>query len=896
MADYRRGHYDEDRTRVHHPGYPNLSLQSTYVPVDPFRPSLAFSLKNILTRRREETTIDNVPLPASSHVLQSLRHPRVRETPYLELQPQSTHINLPPPHELHAYPSRSARSTSPRRKMRPVAKELGISSPEPSTSAGGRPSIVRDSRHLNADRESRSRSRSRHTFGVPGSSVHRNYSPTHHRHRPSRSPERRSQRSGRDSGSPRRSQIDRPVSHHSGKGSQDRTPYNYPDIHLPSSPSHSSSTRDVIGRRAHSPASRHASPIADSRSGRRSRSPIEGRRRHRRPIRSTSPLDPALHRMKGEAHTHYYLRPPRSLSSIPVDYGAVHYGSVQSSQHNHSPVRVLRNHPPVQPEHDKSSAPELVNHVLAFVLDTMPRQVYLHLLLRLPYLYFSRVTRIFEEAEMSMPEIKKMALEATSQWNDPTRNLPKTWNFEPKVVSPPYENLQRSWSLFIDSLMREWKTLNIISVLLLSAILTFLQIESAANDPLTRYTALLSMICALMSLLYGCMYIIRFGTMRTTYKAAEWAQEAQKSRTGILWNVWVLLAMPAIWLAWSMVLYIVCIMSFVWRTGTVDDDSRGPITRQDARIPRIVISVVLSLGVLYFVLIASTLRRYGDAMDRAWRTRIIGWMHEKVDVGRNRFSHYGHSNSRVSTNAYVPSSPPRNNRPPTIVEIAPDFMTFEDKPSGRPTTEKPLSESGPSQRPSQPLANSKIQIKKILGLCSSDALAHADPYPFTLETAQMKHEDWLRLSTEIRAKWSVDQPTNIQDIIDHWNTTFFNERGGQIRLCEEFGIPWLKHALFYFSSKDGLPHAKARYDSIPESLQRLDIWTSLLAPGDIESRIRKIHLYSSHLKIDADLLLSRESLSPGPGSHIILPPDPSNLNHLAITGTVIDLGESSSSL
>jgi hypothetical protein len=30
-------------------------------------------------------------------------------------------------------------------------------------------------------------------------------------------------------------------------------------------------------------------------------------------------------------------------------------------------------------------------------------------------------------------------------------------------------------------------------------------------------------VCALVSLLYGCMYIIRFGTMRKTYKAADWA-------------------------------------------------------------------------------------------------------------------------------------------------------------------------------------------------------------------------------------------------------------------------------------------------------------------------------------------------------------------------------------
>ncbi|KAF9564920.1 hypothetical protein CPC08DRAFT_615003, partial [Agrocybe pediades] len=88
---------------------------------------------------------------------------------------------------------------------------------------------------------------------------------------------------------------------------------------------------------------------------------------------------------------------------------------------------------------------------------------------------------------------------------------------------PQYDRLRSTWEYFIDSLMREWKTFNIISVLLLSAILTILQIKSAAEDPVIRYAALTSMICALVSLLFGCMYIIRFGSMRKTYKAAEWA-------------------------------------------------------------------------------------------------------------------------------------------------------------------------------------------------------------------------------------------------------------------------------------------------------------------------------------------------------------------------------------
>lgn len=65
-----------------------------------------------------------------------------------------------------------------------------------------------------------------------------------------------------------------------------------------------------------------------------------------------------------------------------------------------------------------------------------------------------------------------------------------------------------------------------------SAILTILQIDSVAADPLSRYSALLSLVCALMSLLYGCMYSVKFGTMRKVYKAFEWAQASILNVTG----------------------------------------------------------------------------------------------------------------------------------------------------------------------------------------------------------------------------------------------------------------------------------------------------------------------------------------------------------------------------
>ena len=93
-----------------------------------------------------------------------------------------------------------------------------------------------------------------------------------------------------------------------------------------------------------------------------------------------------------------------------------------------------------------------------------------------------------------------------------------------------------------------------------------------------------------------------------------------------------------------MILYIVCIMSFVWRTGTTDDANRGQMTPEDALVFRILVSVVLSLGVIYFVLIASTLRKYGEMMDRAWHRRIMGWVNDIVAS-----ANYG--------NGHIPISP-----------------------------------------------------------------------------------------------------------------------------------------------------------------------------------------------------------------------------------------------
>ncbi|KAJ7476957.1 hypothetical protein B0H11DRAFT_2194740 [Mycena galericulata] len=280
-----------------------------------------------------------------------------------------------------------------------------------------------------------------------------------------------------------------------------------------------------------------------------------------------------------------------------------------------------------------------VEHAKIFITDTLPRQVYLHLLLRLPSMYFSRVARIFEDADVSRPDIERMisvgiGSDALDLYSLPTASvreslalstraatpiqsvvhlplpIPDEWT--PALVSPALIRFKHSWEDFIGSLIKEWKTLNVVSALLLSAILTMFQIPPAASDPVTRTTAMLSLVSALMSLCYGCVYIVRFSTMGSMYRASKFAEEARKTDTLIWWNVWTLLAMPAVFLAWSVIFFIISITSFVWRTGSVlDPDERQSLGRHAVLGPRIAITVVLLLGLLYFALIIATLARYG---------------------------------------------------------------------------------------------------------------------------------------------------------------------------------------------------------------------------------------------------------------------------------------------
>ena len=139
----------------------------------------------------------------------------------------------------------------------------------------------------------------------------------------------------------------------------------------------------------------------------------------------------------------------------------------------------------------------------------------------------------------------------------------------------------------------------------------------------------------------------------------------------------------------SIILYIACIMSFIWRTGVTSTTPPG-LSDTGLLAIRIVMTVVLGIGVLYGLLIMTTFQRYGRVMDKAWKQRIDEWIEEKANgssyglddqpypqyyPGRSarhrRRTHsplryyYGDVNGRYPRNTYAPGYYPSSSRSST---------------------------------------------------------------------------------------------------------------------------------------------------------------------------------------------------------------------------------------
>ena len=188
-------------------------------------------------------------------------------------------------------------------------------------------------------------------------------------------------------------------------------------------------------------------------------------------------------------------------------------------------------------------------------------------------------------------------------------------------------------------------------------------------------------------------------------------------------------------------------MAFVWRTGTIEDASQTPIISHDALAPRIIVTCLFSLGLVYLIFIRITFQRYGSAMDRAWRSRVLAWMHRNLDdipieprhsLQESFPSGFKSSKHAPLTTGTSPHASQNASRPTTPV--------LEERPRGRSTSIKPISTFVKADRQS-PAASRKsvIKLTKILGLSADDPSADVIPSKETLMSYKMTKDDWEQL-------------------------------------------------------------------------------------------------------------------------------------------------------
>ena len=462
----------------------NTAPNRTFAPVDPFKASLAYSVQKIHPQNSNKANdLDSRPPPSARiHYPQNIGpygQTYGQPYPYYQVQPVQTGY----------VPAAQTFPPGPSHTYDPYAPAPIIIQPAQQAPAGiphihhaqPQPIIVR------ADSRSRSRSRSRHrapevalySESLSYASESHSASPSERRHRTptvivqagrpvshrsrSASPNRRS-RSPRSRTPP----IFMPPADSESRSYDQGSPV---IIQVGRSDSESGRYRSYRPRRSRTASRSHRSDIRSrSRSRRHSRSPVIRTRRSRSP-RPTSLVYEAYRPPPEAARASDALGYSRSSSSLifsgdpmlvtapPV---ACYPPNIEEKPTKRSSDRISIYSEPTKYPERPPPVPTTRDYIYAFVVDVIPRQIYLHLLLRLPYLYFSRVTRIFEEAEMTMPQIKQGILDAATQVKDP---LHANWY---ETQNLPYGNLEKTWGNFIDSLMREWKTLNIISVLLLS--------------------------------------------------------------------------------------------------------------------------------------------------------------------------------------------------------------------------------------------------------------------------------------------------------------------------------------------------------------------------------------------------------------------------------------------
>jgi hypothetical protein len=133
-----------------------------------------------------------------------------------------------------------------------------------------------------------------------------------------------------------------------------------------------------------------------------------------------------------------------------------------------SPPHPIYPHHHYSQEYEPNPNASLPRLYLSFIAETVPSRIYFCLLLQLPWLYFNRVMTVVYNSQLGRPDIKKMGdnrRHPKTNLADVVADMDELLDDDGKL-SPCQKRFKKCRKDFVDSLIKEWETLNVVSGLL----------------------------------------------------------------------------------------------------------------------------------------------------------------------------------------------------------------------------------------------------------------------------------------------------------------------------------------------------------------------------------------------------------------------------------------------
>lgn len=127
---------------------------------------------------------------------------------------------------------------------------------------------------------------------------------------------------------------------------------------------------------------------------------------------------------------------------------------------------------------------------------------------------------------------------------------------------------QSAWPEFIHCRLLEWKTTCGFAAVILPSILTLLQVSDAATNALTRASGLSCFMLSLISFLSGGALLFRHKDVKDTDSSPEYTEAFDHGRP----SLFAAMAVPMASAVWSLVCFLIAVLSFVWQPVPNEDD------------------------------------------------------------------------------------------------------------------------------------------------------------------------------------------------------------------------------------------------------------------------------------------------------------------------------------